>query len=172
PVLDTPRPDIEAEIKTGKWDAVVFQGASVSSSHKYRYSQEVPIRLAKVALSSGARALLFVEWPRRGWDESDFQMGVYKEIQRGAPKSELVPICYVWDKVRALEQGRDLWLPDGNHAALEGSFLAACTIYRFVTKSRRLMPSWKPEPVSSRFASECHKTAIEVAGKFGLFGPR
>ncbi len=38
-LLETAGPDVETAIKSEKWDVVILQGAQVSSSHKYRYSQ-------------------------------------------------------------------------------------------------------------------------------------
>lgn len=130
----------EAVIKGSKWDAVVLQGAPASSSHRFHYPQDGPIRLANLAAEKGSRVLLFVEWPRRGWDESDFQISVYRETEKAVPHAELVPVCRVWDKVRAETGGLDLWESDGNHANLKGSFLAACTLYRFLLgkEARRL----------------------------------
>jgi hypothetical protein len=91
-LLETAGQDVEMAIRSEKWDVVVLQGAQVSSSHKDRYSQAKAISLANLALSRKSRVLLCAEWPRRGWDETQYQLGVYREIQAGAKGSVIVPI--------------------------------------------------------------------------------
>lgn len=154
---------VEEAIRSENWDVVVMQGAKVSSSHKYRYNHDESIRVANIALSRKARVLLCAEWPRRGWDESDYQIGVYREIQTAAKGSVIVPICKVWDASRAKLGGIDLWAGDGNHANLKGSFLSACTIYRYLTEDPTSMPSWIPNGVSTKEAEVFHRSAIQIA---------
>lgn len=161
-LLEAAGPEVEQAIRSQHWDAVVLQGAQVSSSHKYRYKQDKAIRLSKLAVSVKARVLLCAEWPRRGWDESDYQLGVYREIQKAASGSEIVPICKVWDASRKQLNGIDMWQGDGNHATLEGSFLSACTIYRFLVRDAKDMPSWQPDGVSARDAKVFHSHAKQI----------
>ena len=139
---------------------VVLQGALVSSSHKYRYAQTKAIGFANLALSRKARVLLCAEWPRRGWDESEYQLGVYREIQAAAKGSVIIPICEVWDASRAKLGGIDLWQADRNHANFKGSFLSACTIYRYLTEDQESKPSWTPSGVLPNEASTFHVCAI------------
>ena len=107
------------------WTHVVFQGAMISSSHKYEYPQDKAIALAKRA--KDAKVLYFAEWPRKGWDESDYIYDHYAIIRKQAG-GEIVPICHAWDAVLKSEPSLALWTADGNHAELPGSFLAANTI--------------------------------------------
>lgn len=163
--LESVGPGVENSIKSGQWDAVVLQGAMVSSSHKYRYKQDRAISTANLALSHKARVLLCAEWPRRGWDESDYQLGVYREIAGAARGSVIVPICKVWDDSRSKLGGTDLWSSDGNHANLKGSFLSACTIYRYLTEGSAGMPTWRPSGVSEKEAQVFHLSAASIFKK-------
>jgi len=124
-----------------KWDIIVFQAAKASSSHKVRYNNDGGAELARMALKAGSRALFFVEWPRRGWDESEFQMGVYKPIQSASKGSELVPVCYAWDSILKRDPNFDLWDPDGNHASLTGTFLASYVFYYYIAGENHT-PTW------------------------------
>jgi len=124
-----------------KWDVVVLQAAKASSSHKYRYNNDGAAALARMALHAKSRALFFVEWPRRGWDESDFQMGVYRPIQSASPGSELVPVCYAWDALLKRWPDAELWADDGNHASPLGTFLAANVFYYYLAGDNR-QPAW------------------------------
>ncbi|MEI7984118.1 MAG: hypothetical protein WCI55_00700 [Armatimonadota bacterium] len=161
-LLETAGPDVETAIKSEKWDVVVLQGAHVSSSHKYRYSQAKGIALANLALGRKARVLLCAEWPRRGWDETQYQLGVYREIQADAKGSVIVPICEIWDASRAKLSGIDLWQGDGNHANLKGSFLSACAIYRYLTGDLNDCPNWRLAGVSQKESETFHSMAIHI----------
>lgn len=161
-LLESSGPEAENSIRSENWDVVVLQGAQVSSSHKYRYSQAKGIALANLALSRRSRVLLCAEWPRRGWDESQYQLGVYREIQAGAKGAVIVPICEVWDLSRAKLGGIDLWQGDGNHANSKGSFLSACAIYRYLTESLESWPSWRPSEVTPKEAETFHAASVHI----------
>ena len=161
-LLENAGPDVEMAIKSESWDAVVLQGALVSSSHKYNYRQDRAIAFANLALSRNAKVFLCAEWPRRGWDESEYQLGVYKVIQASAKGSKIIPICEVWDASRVKLNGIDLWANDGNHANIKGSFLSACTIYRYLTGELDNNPTWQPSGVSSKEAQIFHQVAIHI----------
>lgn len=161
-LLENAGPDVDQAIRSENWDFVVLQGAQVSSSHKYRYSQAHAIALANLALSWKSKVLLCAEWPRRGWDETQYQLGVYREIQAAAKGSVIVPICQVWDASRAKLGGIDLWNADGNHANLKGSFLSACTIYRYLTGELTKNPTWIPPGVNQQEAETFHASAIQI----------
>lgn len=119
---------LDREVTSGGFDVVVLQGAMVSSSHKFDYPQTRGIAMAKAAKARGSRTLLYVEWPRRGIDETDYTLGVYRGIAK-ASGAELLPVCSAWDDVRAKRPALDLWSGDGNHAKPLGSYLAACCLY-------------------------------------------
>lgn len=153
------------QIRTGKFDFVVLQGAEISSSHKYRYAQAGPIKLARTAATAGARPLLFAEWPRRGWDESDFILGVYREIQKAEKKAEIVPICRAWDLAGKRRPKLDLWSDDGNHADLAGSYLAAATMAYWIAGAE-IVFTWGPTGLSaedSRFYRGIAQESVKKA---------
>lgn len=120
-------PAVTGSIDMDKWTHVVLQGAMISSSHKYEYSQEPGIALAARAKKAGAKVLLFAEWPRKGWDESDYIYKHYAIIQKAAG-GDILPVCYAWDAAMKAKPGLDMWASDGNHSNDTGAFLAACTI--------------------------------------------
>ncbi len=137
----------KSEIADGSYDYLVLQGAPMSSSHKFTYSQAGPIALAKAGLAAGMRVLLFAEWPRRGWKETGFILDIYGKTWQAANGSEILPIPQTWDRVLAKRPSLELWQPDGNHAALPGSFLAACVIadrIAGISKSTYVPPGLDP----------------------------
>ena len=139
--------DARREARSGKWKYIVLQGAKQSSSHKYVYSQAGCIEIAKVAVASGSKTLLFAEWPRRGWDETEYILGIYGEIAK-ASGATIAPLCRCWDAALKNQPKLDLWMRDGNHASPAGSFLAACGLYYQIAGGSN-KPTWGPSFLSA-----------------------
>jgi hypothetical protein len=152
---DLDREDVRKVISDGGWDVVVMQAAKVSSSHKYTYSQQGGINLAKLAVAEGAKTLLFVEWPRRGWNESRLQMAVYERIAKKSG-AKPVPICFAWDKAIKELPSVEFWAADGNHSALPGAYLAACTLSYYISGNAN---AWAPKGVDTRLAQRLRSIA-------------
>lgn len=148
-----------------QWDVVVMQAAKVSSSHKFSYSQEGGINIGKLAKSKGAKTYLFVEWPRRGWNESNLQMAVYRKIQ-AQTGAQPIPICYSWDRALKAKPDLDLWMRDGNHSNEAGAYLASAVIYYQFTKGQGTHPRWKPAGLDAGLAKFLLKTANETVSAF------
>lgn len=131
------------KVKSGKFSVVVLQGAEISSSHRFTYKQDGAIRLAKLAKAAKSRTLLFAEWSRRGWSESEFILNVYRGIAKETG-AEIVPICYAFDKALRDQPKLALWETDGNHSSLAGAYLAACTLYYRIAGKSAKTPAWAP----------------------------
>ena len=141
---------IQRDIATGKWDVVVLQGAKISSSHKYTYSQEGAIGAGTWARAAGSRVLYFAEWPRKGWDETEYILGVYKAIAAKVPGSEIVAIGRTWDEFLKDSPKLDLWAGDGNHSSAIGAYVASCCIARAIAPKSAL--SWHPPQIDPQTA--------------------
>jgi len=141
---------IQRDISSGKWDVVVLQGAKISSSHKYTYTQEGAINAGKWAREAGSRVLFFAEWPRKGWDETDYILGVYKGIAAKVPGSEIIEIGRTWDALLKDFPKLDLWSGDGNHSSALGAYVASCCIARAVAPKSVL--SWHPVQIDPQTA--------------------
>jgi hypothetical protein len=148
------------EFADEKWTHVVLQGAMISSSHKYEYPQNKAIALARRAKRAGAVPLYFSEWPRKGWDESDYIFGHYEAIRKAAG-GENVPVCYAWDAALKSDPGLQPWAADGNHASPLGTYLAAATIALWIAGPERQL--WfVPGAVERSQAREALKHARET----------
>lgn len=133
-------------IERGKWDIVLLQAAMVSSSHKYRYKQDGGILMAQAAVKAKAKTYLWVEWPRRGWDESEFTLNEYRVIAKAVPGTKIIPVCTKFDAFRAKFPGEDMWASDGNHANEKGSHFAACVIANTLLGGKAAW-SWQPKGI-------------------------
>jgi hypothetical protein len=152
--------EIDKEIASGRYDVVILQAAMVSSSRTITYSQTRGIAMAKAAKAHGSRVLLYVEWPRRGIDETEYTINVYRGIAKAAG-SELLPVCYAWNAVHAKLPHFELWMPDGNHASAGGSFIAAACVYFRISGVGRT-PTFKPHSVGGSFAQVALKQCRDL----------
>lgn len=131
------------DLKSGSYDYLILQGAMVSSSHKYRYAQDGAIAMATLGKKKKAKVYLYAEWPRRGWDETNYILGVYDEIAKPTG-AKIIPVGKSWEAVLDRFPSAELWHADGNHALQAGSFIAAWCIYNKVTG--RKDATWVPHP--------------------------
>jgi hypothetical protein len=150
-------PAVTDSIDKDKWTHVVLQGAMISSSHKYEYSQEPGIALAARAKRAGSKALLFAEWPRKGWDESDYIYKHYAIIQKAAG-GDILPVCYAWDAAMKAKPGLDMWASDGNHSNDTGTYLAACTIAYWIAG-----PDAKFKPITTEVDGKTNSLLMKSA---------
>ncbi len=153
-------PALPGFIDRGRFTDVVLQGAALSSSHKYKYSQDGAIRLAKAAKKSGARVWLFAEWPRKGWDETQYILGIYNEISQKSG-AKIIPVCSVFDRLLKENGGLEVWSGDGNHASMLGSYIGSFAIAQALAPGRKLR--WRPDSVSASIASTIN-SAVKSAG--------
>lgn len=154
------RPDVLQQIKTGKWTTIVLQGAAMSSSHKYVYSQAGGIAVAKLAVASGASTRLFAEWPRQGWDETGYILGIYGQIA-AASGATIIPVPRCWDVALSLQPGLSLWASDGNHSSPIGAYLAACGLYYGIAGPRG-RPVFVPSYLTPKSAETLRSYALKA----------
>ncbi|MFM9873061.1 MAG: hypothetical protein ACKVQS_06295 [Fimbriimonadaceae bacterium] len=124
-------PGLVRAVKDGGFDFAVLQGAAVSSSHRFTYSQASGIELAKLLVNGGSKVYLVSEWPRRDWDETEYTESIYRAMAKESG-AEVIPVGRVWDGVRKRLNGIDLWQADGNHANSMGSYLSSRVISRWL----------------------------------------
>ena len=144
-------------------DFVVLQSAMVSSSRTRKYPQTRGIALAKAAKRQGSRVILYVEWPRRGEDETEYTLDVYRRIAK-ASGAEILPVAYAWNHVLRTQPNAPLWVADGNHATPEGSFIAAACVYFRIAGTSRA-PIYRPTVVSAAFANRALTAARAIERK-------
>ncbi len=162
--------EVVGEVGSGRYNVVVLQGAMVSMSMSRTYSQAGGLKLAKLARLKKARVLLYVEWPRRGIDETEYTMNVYRGIARAAD-CEIVPVCYAWNAVLGKSPSPNLWQADGNRATPDGSFVAAACVYFHIAGVDRV-PSWRPGGMDRRFCDLALGEARRVERKTLASGSR
>lgn len=154
-------PSLPGFISRGRFTDVVLQGAALSSSHKYKYSQEGAVKLAKAAKQAGSRVWLFAEWPRKGWDETPYILGIYGGISKSSG-AKIIPICSVFDHLLKQNSSLDVWSGDGNHASLLGSYIGAVTIAQALAPGAK--PAWRPDGIAAPLLASI-SASVKTAGK-------
>jgi hypothetical protein len=94
----------------------------------------------------------FAEWPRKGWNESNWIMDQY----RGIGKSTSTPVLAVplaFERYLARTPRADVWSLDGNHSSITGAYLAACTIALWIVDSKVQLTKWRPEGINAQTAA-------------------
>jgi hypothetical protein len=157
-------PALLEEVKDPKWDFVVLQGAMISTSLSREYSQDPGIELASLARRAGSQVILYVEWPRRGIDESDFSVAQYQRIQRSVPGVQMAPACYTWESTLKAHPKLPAYAEDGNHSRPVGSYIAAVTLYEKIVGPKSGDPKWLVEGVDRKLLQEI-RTYAKAANK-------
>ena len=138
---------LTALLKDVRWNVVVLQEQSQLLSftreewrrETYPFARSLHERISR----RGGRTLLFMTWGyQRGdgynWPGDTFS-GMqarlaqgYSELAAELPAS-VVPVGLAWAKAQRRRPRLDLWDWDGRHPNREGSYLAACVFYAFLT---------------------------------------
>ena len=156
-------------IRRGHWDAVVLQAQSLEpveqTANYYRFVRLFDGEIRR----NGARTVLHLGWARKDlgnplelqprWTKATLEIA--REIGAG-----VVPVGIAWTNSLSGFPELVLYSPDGNHATLAGSYLAACTYFAaFYQKS----PVGKPFPAGL----EAVRTAAQLSAwsAFNSLGP-
>ncbi|HJP84097.1 MAG TPA: hypothetical protein VJ835_11410 [Fimbriimonadaceae bacterium] len=159
---------VRTEIMSGRWNVLVLQGAKLSSSHRYEYDHSGSVELAKLANTKGIKVGYFAEWPRKGWNESDWIMNQYRGIGKST-STPVIAIPVAFDRYLARNPGANMWSLDGNHSSITGAYLASCTIALWIVDSKVQLTKWRPEGIDAKTAATLQSIAeATVSEKKGI----
>lgn len=146
----------KAAIEKKDWDYIVLQEQSLLPVRDTeRLNSMIPAirRLKAIAGQSGTRTqtVLFMTW---GYKNGSEKMGylnfnqMQEKITQGYNEagrltgSRVVPVGSAWQRAYRKKPFLPLWLEDGNHPGLYGTYLSACVLFKFVTgEDPRGLPS-------------------------------
>jgi hypothetical protein len=125
------------EIRSGKWDTVVLQEQSMLGAndpkdpYKPDLFWEYARKFDQEIRQAGADPVYYMTWSRRDKrPDQHFLTDAYLSIANELG-SRVAPVGLAWDAVRdSLEM--ELYVPDGSHPTVLGSYLAALTIARTI----------------------------------------
>jgi hypothetical protein len=138
--------DAPTAIRRGGWDVVVLQAQSLEPiDRQVNYFKFVRLFNSEIR-RVGARTVLHLGWARKDlgnplelqprWTRATLE--VAREVGAG-----VVPVGLAWMNSLTSFPELSLYGPDGNHATLAGSYLAACTYFAALYQKS---PVGKPVP--------------------------
>jgi len=108
------------------WDYVVLQEQStLPIKNRSRYHENVRLFDAEIG-SHGAKTVLYLTWPRQNAPQS--QETIVNAVEAIAQEigAAVVPVGRAWQIAMRQAPGLELYVADGSHPSVAGSYLAAC----------------------------------------------
>jgi hypothetical protein len=149
--------DALTAIRRGSWDVIVLQAQSLEPiERQVNYFKFVRLFNSEIR-RVGARTVLHLGWARKDLgDPLELQprwtaatLEIAREIGAG-----VVPVGLAWTQSLSSFPELILYSPDGNHATLAGSYLAACAYFAALYQKS---PVGKPFPIGL----EAVRTALQ-----------
>ncbi len=138
-----------ARITAGGWDAVVLQEQSVNPALDPADFSTYATRFATLATMHGARPVFYATWPRRAGDAVYAETwsggtpaafgarldAAYTSAAASVPGSVVAHVGVAWMAALAAVPAVNLYADDGSHPSPAGTWLAACVMYRALTRA-------------------------------------
>ncbi len=152
-----------AKINQGNWDYVVLQEQSQRPAFEAYYVQNDVLPYASQlndsikAADSCTQTVFYMTWGRKNGDQINCQFDpvlcTYAGMQGRLRHNYLLmanqnsaivsPVGIAWRDIRNLNPSIELYVSDGSHPSLAGSYLAACTFYATLFH-RSPVGAWHP----------------------------
>lgn len=164
------------KINSEQWDYVVLQAQSQEPSFPDAQVDASTLAPARVLVDSiyenylCSEALFFMTWGRENgdpqWQPISTYDGMQERLRNGymrmadSVQGSVAPVGVAWKRIRDNFPGIPLYVSDGSHPSLEGSYLAACTFYASI---------FRKSPVGASFISTLDPTValqLQTAAEF------
>ncbi|MFC1898436.1 hypothetical protein ACFLYJ_02570 [Candidatus Cloacimonadota bacterium] len=146
-------PALIDEIQQGEYDLVMLQEMTSRPVNDPDLFYYYAAALDSVITDSGAETAFFFSWPFESVfdDMIEQQAAAYNYIgqQLDAP---VIPVARAWQL--SLQENPEiiLYMPDGNHPTVQGTYLACCAFFSFL---------WDETPVGATYINDPLITEIE-----------
>ncbi len=120
-------------ISNNKWDYVILQNHSMSTIDTPEEFAEYGKKFIDLARESGATPLLYMTWAREKTPETQRIISKGYEKLGKKQKIEVVPVGVIWSKIREKYPEYHLFVDDGSHPSVLGTYLIANVFYAFLT---------------------------------------
>ena len=117
---------VHAALASARWDYVVLQEQStLPFKNPLRYHESVRLFHPEI-VRNGAKSALYLTWSRRQTPER--QAEITRAVKDIATETGalVVPVGLAWHRVLQQAPGTELYVDDGSHPSVAGSYLAAC----------------------------------------------
>jgi glutaredoxin len=134
---------LQSHLRSAQWDTVVLQDQAQQPALRPAAREErvnAPARVLNAAIrAAGAKTVFYLTFARRDGDPQNFPIDDfdamqgrlvdgYTQIAREL-NAALIPVGAIWQAVHHAHPELDLWVQDGMHPTVAGSYLAACAFY-------------------------------------------
>ena len=150
--IQSKRDELYEKINSRKWDYIIIQASSrdLIRDSVIIYSKTIP-SLKKIfsAIKNSnptAKKLFFMTWGYRNgfkpYDDIDSYAAMTRKVKKGYLNLKkmfgigVVPIGMAWYNVRQKHKDLILYVKDGAHPSLKGSYLTACCFYAGIFKEK------------------------------------
>jgi len=135
-----------AEIQEGNYDMVILQEMTSRPVNDPELFYYYATALDSIITAAGAQTAFFFSWPFESVFDTmiEQQSAAYNYIGQllDAP---VIPVARAWQYALAQYPEIDLFLPDGNHPTVQGTYLACCTFLAFL---------WNETPVGALYVND------------------
>ncbi len=153
------------KIQQGGWDFVVLQEASGRSltdrKGMFGHARAFDAEIRK----QGGRTILFLTWAAQAQPETQAEITrAHEELARELG-AQVAPVGPAWQKVVQRNPNMELYLPDGSHPSLAGSYLGACVFLAVFYGERPAKPLPPIGPLSPEAARYLQDVAWEAVSE-------
>ena len=153
-----------------QFDAVMFMDCSQCPIHPdlKPVFHEFAKKHADTIRAHEARPILFMSWAYKDKPEMTAQLAEQYTIAGKANGAQVVPAGLAFAKSVARRPGLELYAPDKRHPSLEGTYLAACTVYGALLGKSPVGNAYTaglPADVAAHLQSVAWETVREYAAK-------
>jgi hypothetical protein len=133
-------------IQEGNWDLVILQEMTSRPVNDPELFYEYATLLDSVITEVGAQTAFFFSWPFQSvFDEMIEQQSAAYNYIGNELDAPVIPVARAWQF--SLQQNHDLelFMADGNHPNIYGTYLACCTFFAFI---------WDETPVGTSYVND------------------
>ncbi len=141
-------------IQEGNWDLVILQEMTSRPVNDPELFYEYATLLDSVITEAGAQTAFFFSWPFESvFDEMIEQQSAAYNYIGNELDAPVIPVARAWQF--SLQQDPDLvlFMADGNHPNIHGTYLACCTFFAFL---------WDETPVGAIYVNDPTITENEM----------
>ncbi len=147
-------PNTITTIQEGNWDLVILQEMTSRPVNDPELFYEYATLLDSVITHAGAQTAFFFSWPFESvFDEMIEQQSAAYNFIGNELDAPVIPVARAWQLSRLQQPALELFLPDGNHPNVHGTYLACCTFFAFL---------WDESPVGASYVNDPSITESEM----------
>lgn len=141
-------------IQEGNWDLVILQEMTSRPVNDPELFYEYAALLDSIITEAGSETAFFFSWPFQSvFDEMIEQQAAAYNYIGNVLNAPVIPVARAWQLSRQQDPNLELFMQDGNHPNVHGTYLASCTFFAFL---------WNDTPVGADYVNDPSITEDEM----------